>query len=209
MCTLKRRSLIKTLIICGTNLFVLLSCATLVAAEAAATRTNSSDTETIRVKPERLWLPSSAQHLRPYLQLAVEQALENEDCLEVLYARLNEYRTVYDEPTFSVLCKKDYKTTFNRIYQVSELDQYYDSRVAESEAAASNAVELSDDIRALRESLLTPTDAIVSNALPAAVQQAIPAETPTAAQGQNRPAREEDPNDLSLDLSLDLDEYRQ
>lgn len=157
-----------------------------------------------RIRPERLWLPASAQHLRPYLVLAVERSLEDPDCVEMLYARLNEYRTVYDEPTFSILCQKDYKTTFNHIYRVSDLDEYYDERVAQSEQAAETSSQLSADIEQLRNSLLVPTDVIVNNAIPQAVSpEALEIEPPAGSPTGNR--REEDPNDLSLDLDIDLD----
>lgn len=37
-------------------------------------------------RSERLWLPASSAHLRPFLQMAVNLAMENEDCVDVLYA---------------------------------------------------------------------------------------------------------------------------
>ena len=46
-------------------------------------------------RSERLWLPTSSAHLRPFLQMAVNLAMEEEGCNDVLYARLNEYRTIY------------------------------------------------------------------------------------------------------------------
>lgn len=205
LCKLRR-----SLILCTTGLLIVLLSTRLFAAEAThddthAPAATAGQHPAVRVKPERLWLPSSAQHLRPYLELAVERSLEDEDCHEILYARLNEYRTVYDEPTFSVLCKKDYKTTYNHIYPVSELDEFYDSRVEQSETIATSASALGEDIQALRESLLVPSDAIVNNSLPAAVREATAATPSGDTRSSNQNQRDEDPNDLSLDLTLDLD----
>jgi hypothetical protein len=195
----------RPIILCALALAMALSNTLVQAAEdhhaepAAAHR--AADSDKPRFKPERMWLPSSAQHLRPYLLLAAEQALKDEECAEILYARLNEYRTVYEEPTFSVLCRKDYKTTFNRVYQVSELDQYYDAKVADSQAIAESATGLSSDIESLRQSLLIPSDAIISNSLPAAVAESKPEPRQP---GETRARREENPDDLSLDLDMNF-----
>jgi len=160
-----------------------------------------ADSDNPRFKPERMWLPVAAQHLRPYLSIAVAQALKDEECAEILYARLNDYRTAYEEPTFTVLCKKDYKTTFNLVYKASDLDEFYDVKAAESEAVAQSAPALGADIEALRQSLIAPTAAIISSAAPAA--EAAPIPEPQQ-QDAPRARRDEDPNDLSLDLDLDF-----
>lgn len=142
---------------------------------------------------ERMWLPGSAQHLRPFLLMAMDRALEDQTCTEVLYARLNEYRTIYEEPTFTILCKKDYKTTFNKVYNITEIDPDYNSRIAESQAAAANADNLSSAIEALRQQLVAPSEVVV----PAPVAEPATEEEPAAA-----PVLQEDPNDLSLDLDI-------
>ena len=77
------------------------------------------------VTSERLWLPASASNLRPFLVMAVNKVKEDPACAEVLYARLNEYRTIYEEPTFTILCQKDPKTTFNRVVKITEVDPEY------------------------------------------------------------------------------------
>lgn len=166
--------------------------------DAPAVAHGVGDSDNPRFKPERMWLPVSAQHLRPYLSIAVEQALEDEECAEILYARLNDYRTAYEEPTFTVLCKKDYKTTFNHVYKASDLDEFYDVKAAESEAAADRSTALVPDIEALRQSLIAPA-ASISNAAPAAVQIPEPQQ-----QDAPRARSDEDPNDLSLDLDLNF-----
>lgn len=78
----------------------------------------------------RMWLAESAAHLHPFLELAVAEALRETTCTEGLYARLNEYRSIYEEPTFTILCKKDYKSTFNKVNHITELDPEYNNRIA-------------------------------------------------------------------------------
>ena len=145
-------------------------------------------------RSERLWLPASAAHLRPFLQMAVNLAMEDEDCVDVLYARLNDYRTTYEEPTFTILCKKDAKTTFNRVVPITEVDPDYFAKIQQSENAADTARTLSPDIEALRNQLLSPAAAASGSA----AQQAAPVRAAPAA----APSTEvhEDPNDLTLDL---------
>lgn len=141
-------------------------------------------------RSDRMWLPASSAHLRPFLQMAVNLALEEEDCNEVLYARLNEYRTIYEEPTFTILCKKDVKTTYNRVVPITEVDPEYFAKIQRSEDAADTARTLTPEIEALRNQLLSPSSA-------ASISPAQAAPTPTTAP---RAAANEDPNDLTLDL---------
>ncbi|HBN15837.1 MAG TPA: hypothetical protein DD407_12430 [Pseudohongiella sp.] len=70
----------------------------------------------------RLWLPASYAHLQDQLVLAARRAARHEDCQEVLYGRLNEYRTERDEPSFTIMCMKDVRTTFDQVFFASELD---------------------------------------------------------------------------------------
>ncbi len=118
------------------------------------------------VHPDRLWLPASAANLRPFLVMAVNKVLEDPTCVEVLYARLNEYRTIYEEPTFTILCQKDPKTTFNRVVKITEVDPEYYDKLRASAEASSQAQTLNPEIEALRRQLLGGGDA--------------PAETPAA-----------------------------
>lgn len=78
-----------------------------------------------RVKESVQWLPGTHRELQPYLELAITAAQQREDCMEIIYARLNEYRTENDEPTFTILCKKDFKHTFNIVYRITELFPEY------------------------------------------------------------------------------------
>lgn len=96
------------------------------------------------VKPHRLWLPSSQSNLRGLLEAAANRALEDPDCTEVLYGRLNEYRTENEGTAFTILCMRDPRYTFNLVFHASELEP------AESEPdRASN----SSDLQRLRELL--------------------------------------------------------
>lgn len=136
--------------------------------------------------PTRMWLPESAAQFHPFLKLAVAEALRDPTCTEVLYARLNEYRTIYEEPTFTILCKKDYKSTFNKVYHITELDPEYNNRIAQSEATSQLTQGLTAEIESLRQQLITP----VQPSQPAAsVELLVP--------------KDEDPNDLSLDLDIE------
>lgn len=111
------------------------------------------------VESERLWLPASATNLRPFLVMAVNKVKEDPACVEVLYARLNEYRTIYEEPTFTILCQKDPKTTFNRVVKITEVDPEYFAKLQAGADAASQAQSLNPEIEALRRQLLAPTGA--------------------------------------------------
>ncbi len=114
------------------------------------------------VTSERLWLPASASNLRPFLVMAVNKVKEDPACAEVLYARLNEYRTIYEEPTFTILCQKDPKTTFNRVVKITKVDPEYFAKLQAGADAASQAQGLSQEIEALRRQLLSPSGALGS-----------------------------------------------
>jgi len=73
------------------------------------------------IRPERLWLPAGSSHLRDLLNIAAFRALEHSDCKEVLYGRLNEYRTENADTAFTILCMKDERTTFNLVFYASDL----------------------------------------------------------------------------------------
>lgn len=123
------------------------------------------------VNSERLWLPASAANLRPFLVMAVNKAMEEETCVEVLYARLNEYRTIYEEPTFTILCQKDPKTTYNRVVKITEVEPEYFAKLQAGADAATQAQQLSPEIEALRRQLMAPAGA----------QGSAPTEAPGAA----------------------------
>lgn len=73
------------------------------------------------IRPERLWLPSGSSHLRDMLNLAALRALEHPDCKELLYGRMNEFRTENAETAFTILCLKDERTTFNLVFYAKDL----------------------------------------------------------------------------------------
>lgn len=137
------------------------------------------------VHPDRLWLPASAANLRPFLVMAVNKVMEDPTCVDVLYARLNEYRTIYEEPTFTILCQKDPKTTFNRVVKITEVDPEYFDKLRASADASNQAQSLNPEIEALRRQLLgggtTPADASAeAPADPAAPAPAAPVTSPPA-----------------------------
>lgn len=140
----------------------------------------------VTTDPTRMWLPESAIHLHPFLELAVAEALRDSTCTEVLYARLNEYRTTYEEPTFTILCKRDYKSTFNKVYHITELDPEYNNRIAQSETTSQLTQGLTAEIESLQQQLVTP---VQPSKPTATVELLIP--------------KDEDPNDLSLDLDIE------
>ena len=117
---------------------------------------SSAQAAEISTRSERLWLPASASHLRPFLQMAADMALQDENCKEILYARLNEYRTIYEEPTFTILCQKDPKSTFNRVIKITEVDPEYFDKIRASEDALNTNSTLSPEIEALRQQLAAP-----------------------------------------------------
>lgn len=88
------------------------------------------------VQRHRLWLPSSQENLRDLLVAAAHKALEDPDCAEVLYGRLNEFRSENDETAFTILCMRDPRYTFNLVFAASTLQP------AEAEEPVSNAEDL-------------------------------------------------------------------
>jgi len=103
------------------------------------------------VNPDRLWLPPSAAHLMPALQEASRQALNHPECAQVLYGRLNEFRTEHQTPALTILCQRDARSTFNLVFRVDELtvpDTEENDLVYTTENAASN-------LEALRRALLS------------------------------------------------------
>jgi len=96
------------------------------------------------LKPQRLWLPSSQENLRDLLVAAAERALVNPECAEVLYGRLNEYRTENEETAFTILCMRDPRYTFNLVFNASGL---------EASEGGREDVSNTEDLRRLRELL--------------------------------------------------------
>lgn len=138
----------------------LLACAPVLASAQEPVPAASQASATAReVHPDRLWLPASATNLRPFLVMAVNKVMEDPSCVEVLYARLNEYRTIYEEPTFTILCQKDPKTTFNRVVKITEVDPEYFEKLRASADASNQAQTLNPEIEALRRQLLGAGDA--------------------------------------------------
>lgn len=73
------------------------------------------------VRPDRLWLPPAFAQYSDALTTAAELALEHPDCKDVLYGRLNEFRSENSGISFTILCMKDARSTFNQVFALSEL----------------------------------------------------------------------------------------
>lgn len=103
------------------------------------------------VNPERLWLPASSAHLMPMLEYAAGLALSNPDCQQVLYGRLNEFRSDRgEEPVLTILCQQDSRTTFNVVYQASDLESALDT--IDTEFSEENPA---NNLEALRQLLMS------------------------------------------------------
>lgn len=73
------------------------------------------------LREDRLWLsPSHASH-REALVRAARQALLHAECNEVLYGGLNEFRTERVGTSFTILCMRDGRTTFNQVFFEADL----------------------------------------------------------------------------------------
>ena len=73
------------------------------------------------VKESRLWLPSAQASHREALLRAARQALLHQDCNEVLYGGLNEFRSEREGISFTILCMRDSRTTFNQVFSEAQL----------------------------------------------------------------------------------------
>lgn len=73
------------------------------------------------VRPDRLWLPPAFAKYSDALATAAELALEHPECKDVLYGRLNEFRSENSEISFTILCMKDARNTFNQVFALAEL----------------------------------------------------------------------------------------
>lgn len=142
---------------------------------------------------ERLWLPPSQEHLLPVLQRAVEMALSDPDCGQVLYGSLNEFRTERGEPALTILCQQDARTTFNLIYRVSEVR----ATMTESAATASSD-DGEDNLDALRRLLMSDEELRRQPASGATGQDNSGVEQ-AGAEEQDEPSLELDLDDLMRD----------
>lgn len=91
------------------------------------------------VKESRLWLPQSQAALHDSLVRAARQALLHPECNEVLYGSINEFRTQREGVSFTILCMRDSRSTFNQVFSEAEL--LSDVEI-QSRATANTAAEL-------------------------------------------------------------------
>lgn len=92
------------------------------------------------LNPDRLWLPPQHAKVAGLLLSAAHRALEHPDCAEVLYGGLNEFRTEREGTSFTVMCIKDARTTFNQVFHERDLIAS-EVRSPEEEAAARAEME--------------------------------------------------------------------
>jgi hypothetical protein len=111
----------------------------------------------------RLWLPPRHTESAGRLLTAAILALEHPDCGEVLYGGLNEYRTEREGTSFTILCIKDARTTFNQIFFASDL---YETEIETPEDDAASSAD-SEEIERLRQFIQNPS----TQQAPAPVQQ--------------------------------------
>ncbi|MGM0633745.1 MAG: hypothetical protein ACQETO_11325 [Pseudomonadota bacterium] len=122
----------------------------LLATTVLLTDARAAESSSPILSAERLWLPPSQEHLLPVLQRAVEMALSDPDCGQVLYGSLNEFRTGRGEPALTILCQQDARTTFNLVYRVSEVR----ATMAESTTTTASG-DGEDNLDALRRLLMS------------------------------------------------------
>lgn len=115
-----------------------------------------ADEEATPIQRERLWLPPSSAHLMPMLEYAAELALSNPDCKQILYGRLNEFRSERGaEPAMTILCQQDPRTTFNMIFQASDLEE---ALIGDSSDVQFSDEDPSSNLEALRDLLLSNSE---------------------------------------------------
>jgi hypothetical protein len=88
------------------------------------------------LKESRLWLPPAQANHREALVRAARQALLHQNCSEVLYGGLNEFRSEREGTSFTILCMRDGRSTFNQVFFESELmtDEDISARTASGAA---------------------------------------------------------------------------
>jgi hypothetical protein len=113
------------------------------------------------LRPERLWLLPRHAEFAPLLNRAAEQALQHPDCIEVLNGGLNEFRTERTGISFTILCMKDARTTFNQVFYAEDL-MVGDELDNEEEPEA----VLDSELQRLRDMMLPPTTSTSTSTQP-------------------------------------------
>lgn len=107
------------------------------------------------LNPNRLWLPPQQSKVAGLLLTAANRALEHPECAEVLYGGLNEFRTEREGTSFTIMCIKDARTTFNQVFHEGDL-VVIATRSPEEEAASRAEIE------SLRGLIQNPSDQSVT-----------------------------------------------
>jgi hypothetical protein len=103
------------------------------------------------LRPGRLWLLPTHAEFAPILNRAARQALQHPDCIDVLNGGLNEFRTERTGISFTILCMKDARTTFNQVFYAEDLMVGDELNSGEESAAV-----LDSELQRLRDMMLPP-----------------------------------------------------
>jgi hypothetical protein len=151
-----------------------------VAAAVAAVQRGSTDEAPVaqalsrELRTERLWLLPRQSAFTELIRRAGRQALQHPDCNEVLYGSLNEFRTERTGTSFTILCMKDARTTFNQVFFADDLMTEEDLNVAEQPSLAT------EELERLRQ-MMQP------QSVPGSTQQAEPVQPAVAPENQAVP----------------------
>lgn len=125
------------------------------------------------LRPDRLWLLPRHAELADLLHRAARQALQHPDCNEILYGSLNEFKTDRIGTSFTILCMKDARTTFNQVF-------FADDLLSEEELDDAEVPDGADDLERLRQ-MMSPAgqtgDPAAPGQNPAIVPEDLPAPT--------------------------------
>lgn len=143
--------------------------------------------EALPFNPERLWLPPSAANLRPALEEAARRASRDPECEEVLYGRLNNWRTEQGDPSMTILCQRDARSTFDLVYRVAELSLHDEEQIPDFSTR-----DAESNLETLRRLLMSESDS--GSAAESEAEEA---------ENLNRQIT---PDEANRSLELDLDE---
>ncbi|MDO8910069.1 MAG: hypothetical protein Q7W55_16405 [Pseudohongiella sp.] len=103
------------------------------------------------LRTDRLWLLPRHSAFTDLIRRAGRQALQHPDCNEVLYGSLNEFRTERTGTSFTILCMRDARTTFNLVFFADDLLSEEELNAAEEPASSI------DELERLRQMMLPQT----------------------------------------------------
>lgn len=117
------------------------------------------------LRTDRLWLLPRHAEFADLLNRAARQALQHADCNEVLYGSLNEFKTERIGTSFTILCMKDARTTFNQVFFADDLK-------SEEELTVAEEPDGSEELERLRQ-MMQPSGQPGDSQSPTAIQPAL------------------------------------